>query len=380
MTKIYLIRHGEAEGNIYRRAHGHYDGRITAKGLRQIDALAERFRDVPVDALYSSDLRRTMATAGAITKYHPLEIIPEPRLREVNMGSWEDIPWGNLTHDYPEQMRAFNDDPARWNVPGGESFAALRERMRTVLREIAAKNEGKTVVCVTHGVAIRAHLSDVLGVPSEEIYRVPHGDNTHVSLLELDGDSERVVFYNDASHLTEELSTFSRQSWWKEAAKSDSNNLRFEPLDPNLEPELYTGIYRKTWLAVHGTERGFSPGPYLESARYHRSLLPDAILKAIKDGTVIGLTELDPARGKSEGYGWISLCFVEGDERRRLLGVQLLGHAVSTFRRLGRRSIRLHVFEGNAGAIAFYREYGFREIGRACGALGQLLLMEKDIS
>ena len=380
MTKIYLIRHGEAEGNIYRRANGHYDGRITAKGLRQIDALAERFRDIPVDALYSSDLRRTMATAGAITKYHPLEIIPEPRLREIDMGSWEDIPWGNLTHDYPEQMHAFNDDPARWHVPGGESFAALQGRMRAVLREIAAKNEGKTVACVTHGVAIRAHLSDTLGVPSEEIYKVPYGDNTHVSLLEFDGDGERVVFYNDSTHLPEELSTFSRLSWWKKSGKLVSNILRFEPLDPSLEPELYSDIYRKTWLAVHGTERGFSPEPYLENAKRHHALLPDAILKAIKDGAVVGLTELDPARGKSEGYGWISLCFVEEPERRSLLGVQLLGHAVSTFRRLGRRSIRLHVFEGNAGAIAFYSEYGFREIGRADGVLGPLLLMEKDIS
>ena len=54
MTNIYLIRHAEAEGNIYRRAHGWYDGRISAKGRRQIDALAERFRGVHLDALYCS--------------------------------------------------------------------------------------------------------------------------------------------------------------------------------------------------------------------------------------------------------------------------------------------------------------------------------------
>ena len=41
MTKVYLIRHAEAEGNYYRRIQGHWDGRITALGMRQIDALAE---------------------------------------------------------------------------------------------------------------------------------------------------------------------------------------------------------------------------------------------------------------------------------------------------------------------------------------------------
>ena len=44
MTKIYLIRHAEAEGNLYRRIQGHWDGSITPLGLQQIDALAQRFR------------------------------------------------------------------------------------------------------------------------------------------------------------------------------------------------------------------------------------------------------------------------------------------------------------------------------------------------
>ena len=32
MTKIYLIRHAEAEGNLYRRIQGHWDGSITHSG------------------------------------------------------------------------------------------------------------------------------------------------------------------------------------------------------------------------------------------------------------------------------------------------------------------------------------------------------------
>ena len=47
MTKIYLIRHTQAEGNLYRMMQGHWDGDVTELGLRQIDALAERFAHVP---------------------------------------------------------------------------------------------------------------------------------------------------------------------------------------------------------------------------------------------------------------------------------------------------------------------------------------------
>ena len=62
MTRIFLIRHAEAEGNLYRRVHGWYDSLITDNGYRQIAALAGRFADVHVDAVYSSDLFRTMTT------------------------------------------------------------------------------------------------------------------------------------------------------------------------------------------------------------------------------------------------------------------------------------------------------------------------------
>ncbi len=58
MTKIYLIRHAEAEGNLYRRIQGHWDGSITALGLQQIDALAQRFRT-------STLMRSTAATCRA---------------------------------------------------------------------------------------------------------------------------------------------------------------------------------------------------------------------------------------------------------------------------------------------------------------------------
>ena len=90
MTTVYLIRHAEAEGNLYRRCHGHYDSTITDNGYRQIAALAKRFADVPIDAVYSSDLTRTQTTALAITRTHDLPLHLEPRLREIGVGVWED--------------------------------------------------------------------------------------------------------------------------------------------------------------------------------------------------------------------------------------------------------------------------------------------------
>ena len=55
MTTIYLIRHAEAEGNLHRRIHGWYDALITENGFAQIKALEDRFRDIHIDAVWSSD-------------------------------------------------------------------------------------------------------------------------------------------------------------------------------------------------------------------------------------------------------------------------------------------------------------------------------------
>lgn len=380
MTRIYLIRHAEAEGNIYRRAQGRTDGAVSAKGLRQIAELAERFREERVDALYSSDLARTRATAGAITKYHEIPLQLEPRLREIDLGPWEDQPFGDLLYRDPVQMHAFNDDPAAWHVPGAETFPALTRRIRGAVTELAARHDGQTVVCVSHGMAIRSLLADIEGVASSEIHRVPHGDNTAVSLLEADGATLRVVFMNDASHLSAANSTFARQSWWKKPGTVDLNNVRFQRLDPNRNPRVYTEFYEKTWRDVHGSLDGFQPIVYLDAAKRHVRADPDALVTILRpDGETVGITELDTARGATEGLGWICLCYVEPPYRRMQIGAQLIGHAVSLYRRLGRRAVRLSVYEGNAAAIAFYEEFGFRTVGETEGVSSRLLVMEKEL-
>ena len=72
MTKIYLIRHAEAEGNLYRIAHGWHNGLITNyRGYQQIDALRQRFQDVDIDAVYASDLY------GAMTVDFDLQFAPD---------------------------------------------------------------------------------------------------------------------------------------------------------------------------------------------------------------------------------------------------------------------------------------------------------------
>lgn len=381
MTTIYLIRHAEAEGNIYRRIHGQYDGRITPRGYKQIEYLAERFRDVPIDALYTSDLTRTQVTSTAITKYHDLKRNLDPRLREQSMGAWEDLPWGNVYRDDPEQIAYFAANPARLSVPGIERFDVLRARVTEALTDIAEKTDGKTVAVVSHGMAIRSFISGVLGIPSEHISEVLHGDNTCVARLEFENGKFSIDYYNDNSHIPQALSTFARQGWWKnkKATSPDLSNLVFEPMNLDKDAALYCACYREGWEIAHGTTRGYSDAPYLHSARRVSEKDPRCLMKAWSGDKFAGIVELDPDRMADKGAGWVSFCYIVPELRGQDFGVQLLGHAVSYFRGKGRETLRLHVSENNENGISFYSKYAFRTIGGEQGIVCRLLLMEKDL-
>ena len=162
MTEIYLIRHTQAEGNLFRAMQGHWDGDVTALGLQEIDALAERMRDVKIDALYASDLKRAVLTAGAIRRYHALPLRTEPELREINVGPWEARFFGDVGWAQPEMMDTFIHRAEEFFLDGAERYDDVRRRAAAALRKIAEENDGKVVAVVSHGVTIRCLLSYML--------------------------------------------------------------------------------------------------------------------------------------------------------------------------------------------------------------------------
>lgn len=369
MTEIYLIRHTQAEGNLYRMMQGHWDGNVTETGFRQIELLAERFKDIPVDAVYSSDLYRTRLTATAISRWHGLPIRLEPMLREINVGPWETGFFADIAYKQPEKLKAFICDQEHWQLDGAETYQQVRDRAFPVLERIARENDGKTVAVVSHGVTIRCLLSRILGVSLNDTERVPICANTAVSKLRYEDGHFTVEYINDYSH----LASMEMKPWHK------TPELRAEPLDPAADREYYTACYTDAWRAAHGTLDSFSPEPYYHCAVKHYAANPCAVLKLFHGETPAGLVDLDTERGAGAGYGWISLFYLKPEFRNLGCGVQLLGRAIALYARLGRSALRLHVAEGNAGAVEFYKKHGFEILSWENNALGRLLLMEKKL-
>lgn len=316
MTKLYLIRHAEAEGNIYRRMHGQYNSRITPNGLRQIEALRDRFAGVPIDAVYASDLYRARKTAEAIYLPKALPLRPDPRFREVCVGIWEDLPFGQLEREWPEELRLFSREPERWQLPGAESFEAYSGRFEAGLRELAEAHDGQSVAVLTHGCVLSGGLHRILGLPHD----ASMADNTAVSLLTYENGVFAPVFLFDNSHLSEAISTRARQRWWRQ--QGGKFNLWFRDPEPGdaarFDPAFAPAPGDRVWTALLGEESvGFA---------------------AVTEG---GLSRL----------------YLRPEFRHRRMGDQLLGQAVSVLRAKGADLLEIRVPAGNAETAAFFARH-----------------------
>lgn len=316
MTKLYLIRHAEAEGNIWRRMHGHYNSRVTQNGLRQIAALKKRFETVPIQAVYASDLYRTRKTAEAIYLPKGLPLRPEPRLREVSVGSWEDLPFGELERRWPEELTRFSREPERWRAEGAETYEQYSARFAAALEEIARANEGQSVALFTHGCVLSGGLHRVLGLPHE----ASKADNTSVSLLEYENGVFTPVYLYDNSHLSEAISTRARQRWWRQ--QGGKFNLRFRSASGADE-----ALYDPAW----------APGP--------------------GDRVWIALLEEEPVGYVSLSGSGLSALWLRPAYRHRRFGDQLLGQAVSFLRAEGRETLKLGVPTACLEAVAFFARH-----------------------
>ena len=205
MTGVYIVRHCEAYGNRARVFQGISDCEVTELGMRQLDYLAERFRGISFDKIYSSPLKRAYQTAEAVNRYHGLPITVEQGLIEINGGEIEGIGWEDFPKTKPVLEYNWNIEPHKFSPLGGEAMTAVYKRAHETLARLVQENNEKTIVLATHGCVIRNLMCHEMGLPIERLNEVPWADNTGVFYLQYEGsDLPEIKLFNDYSHLPQE--------------------------------------------------------------------------------------------------------------------------------------------------------------------------------
>ncbi len=209
-TELWLIRHGESAGNSGGIFQGQHEYPLSPRGRDQATAVAKRLAATRFVALYCSDLDRAADTAAIIAPAVGLDPVSEPRLREIDTGTWSGLTAPQIQTRFPDEWTAWmaKRDPAH-RRGGGESYHDVEARMLAVMGEIAERHVGGRVLIVAHGGCLGAYVAHLMEIPLSALWRCalvntavtrvlpfappPPGMATHTGCL---------VTYNDTTHLT----------------------------------------------------------------------------------------------------------------------------------------------------------------------------------
>jgi len=168
---IYLIRHGEIEGAGQKRFVGWTDLPLNATGIRQAYAWREFFHHKKWDAIYCSDLRRSIQTAQIIAGNQSERIDPLADIREINLGEWDGRLMEEIRNAFPEEWARRGSEITTYRPPGGESFLDLEKRVWPAFKKISGRRQSN-VLMVAHAGVNRVTLCRVLGMPLENLFRI----------------------------------------------------------------------------------------------------------------------------------------------------------------------------------------------------------------
>ncbi len=386
MTTIYLIRHAQAEGNLYRVCQGQYDGMLTENAKYQLSCLADRFLDVHIDAVYSSDLYRAAMTAKAVADKKGLKVKCHRGLREMHFGRYEGLSWGEINYIDPNFELKSNTKASDVSVPEGETPAVVGIRVYNAVLEIVRANEGKTVAIASHGVAVSSFVSYIKSRNMEDFSMNSYFGNTSVTKIIASADGNMEIEYeNDMTHLASLPDKFvraERPKPWHPDVKPIGRfgfDLRYRVAEfPSDLPKIRE-FGEDAWKSVYSSHSRFDAGHFIENAYGIHNASPDSVIFAVHGDKDVGLIMLDTRQKDEIGVGHIAFLYLTPPYRRMGLGAQLIGKAIFYYREKGLHTLRLNVSKTNISAIKLYERLGFyRSFSAKKRNFGQYV-MKKDI-
>lgn len=200
LATFYLLRHGDAEGNIEEILLGQLDVPLTELGYRQADLLGKALGSVAFDAVFASDLERARHTAEAVLKYQKggdqrCRLVLDRRLREIHGGNLQGMPLA----EFREYLKNLQTDVYTTVRPGGESSQLLDQRVARAFDDIYEWYPEGTVAIAAHLGVVKSIIRHALGLDPRET--LPPIGNCSISVLERHLSGWRLTRTNDTAHL-----------------------------------------------------------------------------------------------------------------------------------------------------------------------------------
>lgn len=160
---IYIVRHGETNSNVKGYLQGWTNDPLNENGHKLAVITGQGMKGIKFDYCISSPLIRARETAEIILREtgNNIPIAFDDRIKEINMGEWERKKFRPGEREVDErEIKIFFTDPFHFaGFPGGETIAQVCERTQQFLKDLIARDDGKTYLVTTHGFALRAMLN-----------------------------------------------------------------------------------------------------------------------------------------------------------------------------------------------------------------------------
>lgn len=169
-TTFYFVRHG-LTSHTGQRLTGWMDGvHLTEDGERQAEAAAARLASVPLKAIYSSPIDRTMETAEFIARRHDLRVRRRKGIGEVHYGKWTNRPFKSLVDT--KLWRVVQHYPSGARFPDGETLWETQTRALEDIEKLRAAHPKQKICCVSHADVIKLITAHYLGMHIDLFQRI----------------------------------------------------------------------------------------------------------------------------------------------------------------------------------------------------------------
>lgn len=180
MTRYFLVRHGMCDA-VGKYIAGRKKGiSLNPTGKHQIEMLATKLKDIPVSALYTGPLERTVETAEIIGKQINVKPVVCEELDEVDYGKWTGMAFKELSCD--PLWKEFNEAKGRFQIPGGEMMIEVQARICNYI-ERKRKLFNGNIITVSHCDTIKTAIINYAGFPLDMINRFSI-DTASITILE----------------------------------------------------------------------------------------------------------------------------------------------------------------------------------------------------
>ena len=199
--KLYIIRHGETDLNKNGIVQGRgIDSSLNETGRMQAEAFFKMYKDVAIDKIYTSKLKRTHETVSHFIKKD---------IAWEQLEGLDELAWGIYEgqKSTPDLRKAFKKLIENWNLgnfdvktEGGESPNEVFARQAKAMEHILEQDNEETILVCMHGRAIRLLMCQLLQKSLSEMDEFPH-QNTSLYILNYDGAKFEVEVFNSLAHL-----------------------------------------------------------------------------------------------------------------------------------------------------------------------------------